>query len=111
MSEFIQVTTMVAIQEDADILAKLALENRLAACVQVSPCRSTYHWQGNIEQSNELKLLMKSHQKLYPELEKLIMDNHPYDVPEIIATPVLECNSAYLDWLASELKASEKIDE
>ncbi len=108
MSEFIQVTTMVAIQEDADILAKLALDNRLAACVQVSPCRSTYHWQGEIQQTNELKLLMKSHQKLYPELEKLILDNHPYDVPEIIATPVLECNSAYLDWLASELKASKK---
>jgi periplasmic divalent cation tolerance protein len=111
MSEFIQVTTTVAIQEDADILAKLALENRLAACVQVSSCRSTYHWEGNIEQNNELKLIMKSHRKLYPELEKLILENHPYDVPEIIALPVLECNSAYLDWLANELKASESGDE
>ena len=107
MSEFIQVTTTVQIQEDADIISKIALDNRLAACVQVSPCRSTYYWQGKIEQDNELKLVIKSHRKLYPELEKIILDNHPYDVPEIVATPVLECNSAYLDWLRGELKKHE----
>ncbi len=104
MSEFIQVTTTVRIQEDADIIAKIALDKRLAACVQVSSCRSSYNWQGKVEQANELKIVIKSHRKLYQELEKIILENHPYDVPEIIATPVLECNSAYLEWLGNELR-------
>jgi len=107
MTEFIQVITTVTIQEDADRLARLALEKRLAACVQISPCRSTYHWQGAIEQANELRLVMKSHRDLYPELEKLILDHHPYDVPEILATPAQFCNSVYLDWLSRELKKSK----
>jgi len=103
MTKFIQVTTTVSLQEDADLLAKLALEQRLAACVQISPCRSTYHWQGSIKQDNELRLVMKSHQDLYPALEKLIVEHHPYDVPEILVTPIESCNSVYLDWLAQEL--------
>lgn len=103
MTNFIQVTTTVDIQEHADILAKIALEKKLAACVQVYPCRSTYNWQGRMEDSHELKLVMKSHENLYPELEQAILENHPYDVPEIIATPVLFCNSAYLEWLRDEL--------
>ena len=107
MSKFIQVITTVAIQEDADQLAQLALEQRLAACVQVSPCRSTYHWQGEIKQANELRLVMKSHRDLYPELERLIVEHHPYDVPEILATPVQFCNSIYLEWLAKELNKIE----
>ena len=52
MTECIQVTTTVETQEDADNLTRLVLEKRLAACVQVSPCCSNYHWQGVIEQDN-----------------------------------------------------------
>ena len=105
MIECIQVTTTVEAQEDADNLTRLVLERRLAACVQVSDCYSSYHWQGAIKQDNELKLVMKSHLKLYQELEKLILANHPYDTPEILAIPVQFCNSDYLDWMAGELKS------
>ncbi len=105
MTECIQVITTVAVQEDADKLARLVLTKRLAACIQITPCRSSYHWQGTIEQDNELKLVMKSSVKLYPQLEKFILDHHPYDTPEILATPVQFCNSGYLDWLVGELKA------
>ncbi|MBW1750695.1 MAG: divalent-cation tolerance protein CutA [Deltaproteobacteria bacterium] len=104
MTQCIQVTTTVANQEDADTLTRLVLEKRLAACVQITSCRSSYHWQGAIEQDDELKLVMKSFVQLYPQLEQCILDHHPYDIPEILATPVQFCNSGYLDWLASELK-------
>ena len=104
MTECIQVITTVAVQEDADELARLVLTKRLAACVQITPCRSLYHWQGAIEQDNELKLVMKSSAELHPQLEKFILDHHPYDTPEILATPVQLCNRRYLDWLAGELK-------
>ncbi len=104
MTECIQVITTVAVQEDADKLARLVLEKRLAACIQITPCSSLYHWQGTIEQDKELKLVMKSSIKLYPQLEKFILDHHPYDTPEILATPVQLCNRIYLEWLAGELK-------
>lgn len=104
MSQCIQVTTTVSNQEDADTLARLVLRKRLAACVQITSCRSSYHWQGAIEQDDELKLVMKSFVQLYPKLEQCILDHHPYDTPEILATPVQFCNSGYLDWLAGELK-------
>ncbi|MBW2329239.1 MAG: divalent-cation tolerance protein CutA [Deltaproteobacteria bacterium] len=104
MTECIQVITTVAVQEDADKLARLVLEQRLAACIQITPCRSFYHWQGAIEQDNELKLVMKSSVNLYPQLEKFILDHHPYDTPEILAVPVQFGNSGYLDWLTGELK-------
>ncbi len=105
MAECIQVTTTVANEQEADTLARLVLAKRLAACVQISSCRSLYHWQGEIEQNNELKLVMKSLVDLYPQLEKCLLDHHPYDTPEILATPVQFCSSGYLDWLNKELKA------
>lgn len=105
MTQCIQVITTVAVQEDADKLARLVLEKRLAACIQITQCSSLYHWQGAIEQDNELKLIMKSSVNLYPQLEKFILDHHPYDTPEILATPVQFVNSGYLNWLAGELKA------
>ena len=104
MMECIQVTTTVETRKDADNLIRLVLEERLAACIQVSPCSSNYRWQGVVEQADELKLVMKSFHKLYPKLEKLILDNHPYDTPEILATPVQYCNSSYLEWMDDELK-------
>lgn len=104
MTKCIQVITTVETQEDADNLTRLVLEERLAACIQVSPCSSRYHWQGTIEQADEIKLVMKSFQQLYPELERLILANHPYDTPEIMATPVQFCNNNYIEWMAGELK-------
>jgi len=105
MTECIQVTTTVETREDADNLSRLVLEKRLAACVQVSTCCSSYHWQGAVEQADEFILVMKSHQQLYRQLEKCILDHHPYDTPEILAIPVQYCNSAYLDWMTKELKS------
>jgi len=105
MTECIEVTTTVETEEEANVLARTVLKKRLAACVQISPCCSSYHWQGKVVQANELKLVMKSRRSLYPELEQLLLANHPYDTPEILATPVQFCNSSYLDWLAGELKS------
>ncbi len=76
---------------------------RLAACVQVlGPITSTYRWQGKIETGSEWLCVVKSREERYDELERAIRSLHPYEVPEILATPVTAGNPAYLAWLEAE---------
>jgi periplasmic divalent cation tolerance protein len=72
----------------------------LAACVQViGPISSTYRWQGAVETSQEWLCLAKSRRDLYGPLEEAIRRLHPYQVPEILAIPVLAGGESYLAWL------------
>ncbi len=103
MSEFIQVLTAVDRPEAAQAIAKALLENRLAACVQIwGPIQSLYWWQGKIEKTQECLMLIKSLRELYSKIEETIRSLHPYHVPEILALPILEGDSAYLQWLKAE---------
>ena len=68
----------------------------------VPTIRSIYRWQGQTEQANEVTLLIKTTASAYPRLEAIVREHHPYDVPEIIVTPVLGGNPAYLDWVKRE---------
>lgn len=91
----------------AELIATAAVENRLAACVSImSPCRSIYRWQGAIEDSSEIPLLIKTTAECYAELEALIKTHHPYTVPEIIASPITQGLPAYLDWLIAETQTT-----
>ncbi len=105
MHEYIQVATTVATEEDAGAIAGLLVEKRLAACVQVlGPMTSHYRWQGKIETSGEYLCLAKSRAALYPEIEAAIKAAHSYEVPEIIALPVIAGSKEYLAWLGAEVK-------
>ena len=106
MTDFIQVVTTTGSREDADRIARALVEKRLAGCVQVlGPISSTYRWEGEIESAEEWLCLIKSSSDRYPDLERAILELHPYDVPEILATPVAAGSAAYLQWLADELRA------
>ncbi len=89
---------------EAESLAKILLEEKLCACIQLFPISSYYHWEGKMENSDEFLLLIKTKQALYAEVEKRILELHPYDVPEIISLPVEEGFSGYLDWIRKETK-------
>ena len=105
MSEYIQVATTVSTEEEARAIASLLVEQRLAACVQViGPITSHYRWQGKIETAGEYLCLAKSRVALYPEIEAAIKAIHPYEVAEIIATPIIAGSNAYLAWLTAEVK-------
>jgi periplasmic divalent cation tolerance protein len=105
MSEYIQVSTTTASREDADRIARTLVEERLAACVQVlGPITSTYRWQGAIETGQEWLCLAKSRGELYDAIEKAIRRINPYQVPEILAVPVVAGSSDYLAWLDPEVK-------
>ena len=103
--EAIQVVTTTAEKKDADALAKAVLQQRLAACVQVGgPIDSSYWWNGRLETASEWTVTIKTRRDLYPQLEKLLLAQHPYDQPEIIATPIVEISPGYLKWLAEQVK-------
>jgi periplasmic divalent cation tolerance protein len=105
MISYIQVLTTADKKEDAKRIARILLEARLAACIQVvGPISSLYWWKGKIEEDEEWLCIIKSRKDLYKELEKTIRKNHPYEVPEIIAIPIISGNRNYLKWMNMELK-------
>lgn len=86
----------------AETLARLLVEQQLAACVNILPSvTSVYRWQNAIEQADEVLLLIKANASLYAELEQTIKANHPYDVPEIIALNIEQGLPDYLQWIDS----------
>ena len=105
MTDYIQIVTTVQRREDADAIARWLVEHRLAACVQVlGPITSTYRWEGKIETSEEWQCLAKSRRGLYDEVQQAIRRLHPYEVPEILALPILAGSPSYLAWLEGEVK-------
>ena len=89
-------------QEEADRIAAVLLENRAAACVQMKPIVSLYRWKGQIECSNEIQLLIKTTDALYPRVESLIRENHSYEVPQIVKLPISAGLPEYLSWISEE---------
>ncbi|SDR32506.1 divalent-cation tolerance protein CutA [Thermostaphylospora chromogena] len=103
VAEYVQVLTTVERAEDAASLARSLIEARLAACAQiVGPIRSVYRWQGRIEDAQEWQLLVKTTADLFPDVEAHIRENHDYETPEIIATPIVAGSASYLAWISAE---------
>lgn len=88
---------------DLEIARKLAqglVEARLAACVNVlAPCRSFYRWQGDVKEDGEVPLFIKTSAELYPAVESYLRQNHPYDLPEIVALDIAAGLPEYLLWV------------
>lgn len=87
-------------QTVAEHLANTLVDERLAACVNILPgITSVYVWEGKRQRDQEHLLIIKSCAGVYPRLTQRILALHPYDVPEIIALPIMAGTPAYLDWL------------
>lgn len=103
MTDFIQVFTTIDSEEGARRIAGALVEQGLAACVQVlGPIASTYRWKGKIEKAEEWLCIIKTGRQHWENLEAEIRRMHPYEVPEIIAVPILTGSAAYLEWLSGE---------
>ncbi len=102
--KFIIVITTVETKKDAEELAEKIVSAKLGACVQISKIRSYYNWKGNLEMSNEFRLMIKTVDKKYGLLKEFIIKNSKYDLPEIIAVNIEKGHDKYLEWVESELK-------
>lgn len=91
-------------EEEAHGLTDLLLRQRKAACVNIlSKVHSRYWWQGKIESDDESLLIVKTKSSLLDQLISLVKENHSYEVPEIIALPIVGGNQDYLNWIDSVL--------
>jgi periplasmic divalent cation tolerance protein len=104
MTEHIVILSTCANEAEARKLAGALLEAHLAACVNVLPgCQSYYRWKGAIEESNEWLLLIKSSRAQFAAVRAAIERAHSYEVPEVIALPIVDGSANYLNWLRANL--------
>ncbi len=102
-NQVLVVITTLPDEDSAHAMAARLIEARLAACVQVqAPCTSVYRWQGEVEQASEVPIWIKTRGAKYQTLEAAIRASHPYELPEIIAMPVVDGLPDYLAWVVSE---------
>ena len=100
MSEYLLVISTVPSEKEGSTIAKAIVEDRLAACVNVTPrIQSFYWWEERISDDREFILFIKTKASLFPELETKIKALHSYQVPEIIAIPIQTGSKEYLDWI------------
>lgn len=100
------VSTTFPDHETAERIGREIIAARLAACVNIlAPCRSIYHWQGNIEAATEVPALFKTSVARYEEFAFRLRQLHPYELPEIVAVRVADGLPAYLNWVATETSA------
>lgn len=84
-------------------ISEYLIENKLAACVNIIPgIVSVYKWEGKIVEGQEFLMIIKTKQRLFKKVEKAICERHEYQLPEIVATPIIKGNKDYLKWLKSE---------
>ena len=102
-SQILLVLTNFPNDTSARQLAEMLIDRRLAACVNIlQGCTSVYRWQGLIETADEVPVLIKTTRQRYEAVEQTIKSLHPYELPEIIAVPVIDGLPAYLQWIAHE---------
>jgi periplasmic divalent cation tolerance protein len=99
----ILILTQMPDRASAQSLARSLVETRLAACVSIgAPVESLYHWRGQIETAEEIPVAIKTRSERYAEVEAAIRAQHPYELPEILAVPVIHGLEPYVEWIAAE---------
>ena len=102
---YIIVLVTVSSKQEGEKIAHFLLEKKLIACANIiGPVSSHFHWSGKIETAKEYVIILKSKQKLFGEICKAVKAMHSYEVPEIIALPIIEGSNEYLDWMRSCLR-------
>jgi periplasmic divalent cation tolerance protein len=105
MTDFEIVVSTCADREQAERIAHSLIELHLAACVNILPgVQSIYRWQGGVESSAEVLLLIKTKSELRDEVKAAVSRLHSYEIPELLVLPVADGSEAYLAWLEESLR-------
>lgn len=103
--DLLLVVTTISDNAAAKSLAHLIISNRLAACCNIIPnITSIYEWNSELYDEEECLIVMKTTKNRYPSLEAFIQEQHPYDVPELIAFSADNCSQEYLSWVLKQTK-------
>jgi periplasmic divalent cation tolerance protein len=106
-TDYLVVLITAGSAEEARSIADMLVEQRKAACVNIVPkVSSVYRWEDAIEHDEEILMVVKTTAELFPEVVTAVRAVHSYDVPEIIALPIVEGNREYLDWLGGEMEGA-----
>lgn len=107
MTEHVRVETTIDSERGAAELAESVVSARLVACAQlVGPIRSTYWWEGAATTDEEWLLVLKTAADRLDDLVAHLNQVHPYEVPEIVAVPVVGGHPGYLEWVTAETRSS-----
>jgi|SRR3989344_2263667 len=100
---YIIIKTTFESREDAEKIARKIIDNKLAACIQLSEVDSYYRWNNKTEKAHEYKLEIKTLSNNYKKVEELISKNHKYEIPEIIAIKIKKGSRNYLNWMKENI--------
>jgi periplasmic divalent cation tolerance protein len=103
MTALLLALTTVATRADADRLAHSMVDQRLAACAQISAVDSVYRWQGAVQAEGEFRLLFKTTAHRWPALLAALRAQHPYELPAIVALPCSDALPEFAQWVAAEV--------
>jgi periplasmic divalent cation tolerance protein len=104
-NSYIIVMVTTASKTEAETIAQRLLKARLIACANIfGPVQSHFNWSGKIDKAEEYLILMKSRRNLFEKLSETVQALHSYEVPEILALPVVAGSKPYLDWLDNCLR-------
>jgi periplasmic divalent cation tolerance protein len=103
-TQYIQISTTTDKKEEAERIAEALVDQHLAACVQIiGPMTSIYRWRGKIENTTEWICQIKTTRAMFDMVENVIISIHSYEVPEIIAVPIVNGSANYLQWMDDSL--------
>ncbi len=103
MKDFVLILVTCSSSEEAETIGNVLVTKRMAACVNVIPeIRSVFFWEGKISREKEVLLIAKTRRELFDSVEKEVKRVHSYDLPEIIALPVVTGSEEYLEWIVRE---------
>jgi len=103
-SRFVIILVTCASKKEARLIADALLKKRLIACANIVGCvESKFWWKGKVEKAHEAMLMLKTKEDRFSDVGKAIKRIHSYDVPEIIAVPVVAGSSGYLKWISNSL--------
>ncbi len=105
VTDYIMVFVTTKDKAEAEKISQALLEEKIIACANIiNPVSSCFHWLGKIDTSEECLVIMKSRASLFAELDDRVRALHSYEVPEVLALPIIEGSDAYLAWMGKVLK-------
>ena len=104
-TDYVVILVTASSRQEADAIAQALVADNLAACVSFTQIHSVYTWQGKVNSDDEWQLVIKTHIDKFSQLETKVKEIHSYEVPEIIALPIVAGSLPYLSWISEQVQS------